>query len=140
MMRRSLSFSPGFACMLLLVGCAGAQETSALKEVQRAQAGNLDVVILSSTGALKLGKDMFVLEFRSRADQKPVDVGTVKISASMVMAGMPPMIANTTVMPAGTPGRYDVTAEATMAGSWRLAVEWDGPAGRESTNIQGQFQ
>jgi hypothetical protein len=140
MIRRLLSFIPGFAFMLLLVGCSGAQDPTGLKEVQRTQAGNLDVVVLSATGALKQGKDTFQIEFRSRSDQKLVDVGAVKVSASMVMAGMPPMIGNTTVTPTATPGRYDVSAEAAMAGSWRLAVEWDGPAGHGSTNIQGRFQ
>ena len=127
-------------CLFLGAACRGAQDAADLKEVQRAQAGSVDLVLLSATGALKQGKEAFVLEFRSRADQKPVDVGEVKLSASMVMAGMPPMIGSTTVTHTSTPGRYGVTVEAEMAGSWRLAVEWDGPAGKGSTNIQGQFQ
>ena len=138
-MTSRLLLIPGLT-LLLMVGCGSPAENSGLKEVQRVQAGNLDVVVLSASGALKLGKDTFDLEFRSRADQKPVDAGEVKVSASMVMAGMPPMIGNTTVMRSATPGRYEVTVETSMAGSWRLAVEWNGPAGQGSTNIQGKFQ
>ena len=140
MIRRLLSLIPGFAFVLLLAGCSSGQNASGLKEVQRTQAGNLDVVVLSPSGTLKQGKDTFVLEFRSRADQKLADVGAVKVSVTMVMAGMPPMIGNTTVTPTGTPGRYDVAAEAAMAGAWRLGLDWDGPAGKGSTAFQGQFQ
>jgi hypothetical protein len=139
MSRRLLGVLPASAIIAVL-GCSPAQEASRLAEVQRVRAGDLDVVVLSDAGTLNQGKDAFVIEFRSRSDQRLVDVGAVKVAATMVMAGMPPMIGNTTVMRTGTPGRYDVTTELGMAGTWRLGLEWDGPAGHGSTSFQGKVQ
>ena len=140
MIPRLLSLFPGCALVVWLVGCASGQDATGLKHVQRVQAGNLDVVVLSAAGAFKQGKDSFVLEFRSRPDQTLLDVGAVKVSATMVMAGMPPMMGDTAIMRSDTPGRYAVTTELNMAGSWRLGLEWDGPAGKGSTTFQWQVQ
>jgi len=35
------------------------------------------------------------------------------------------------------PGRYQATAEFGMAGAWKMAIEWDGPAGRGSVDFEG---
>ncbi len=117
-------------------GCGTAEEAPALKEVQRVHAGALDVVLLSASGALKQGKDAFVLEFRA-ADGQLVDVGTVNVNATMVMAGMAPMLGQTTINPTSTKGRYEVASNLNMAGSWRFTVEWNGPAGQGSTSLAG---
>jgi hypothetical protein len=117
-------------------GCRKAEEAPALKEVQRVHSGALDVVLLSPTGALRQGKDSFVLEFRA-ADGQLVDAGTVNVNATMVMAGMAPMLGQTTINPTSTRGRYEMTSDLNMAGSWRFSIEWDGPAGRGSTSLQG---
>ena len=132
--------APILALLLLLAGCANDSTSSTLTEVQRIRAGNLDVVVLSDDGTIKHGTDAFVLEFRSRGDQRLVDVGTVKINATMVMAGMPPMIGDTTVARTDTPGRYDVATALSMAGTWRVGLEWDGPAGRGTAALQGSVQ
>ena len=117
-------------------GCRTAGESTALKEVQRVHAGALDVVLLSASGALNQGKDSFVLEFRS-ADGQLVDVGTVNVNATMAMAGMGPMLGESTVNPTSTKGRYEVASNLNMAGSWRFTVEWNGPAGQGSTSLAG---
>ena len=117
-------------------GCGKGEEAPALKEVQRVHAGALDVVLLSGSGALKQGKDSFVLEFRS-ADGQLVDVGTVNLNATMAMAGMGPMLGESTVNPTSTKGRYEVASNLNMAGSWRFTVEWNGPAGKGSTSLAG---
>ena len=130
----------GILSALLLAACANADRASNLKEIQRAQAGMLDLVLLSDTGALKQGKDSFVLEFRNRADQRLVDVRAVKVNATMPMAGMAPMIGNTAITPSGTAGRYEVATDLTMAGSWRIGLEWDGPAGKGTASLQGRVQ
>ena len=36
-----------------------------------------------------------------------------------------------------TPGRYVVDADLGMTGTWRLIVEWDGPAGKGSASFPG---
>ena len=130
----------GILSALLLAACANADNASTLKEIQRAQAGMLDLVLLSDTGALKQGKDTFVLEFRNRADQRLVDVGAVKVNATMSMAGMAPMIGSTMVERTDTAGRYDVATDFGMAGSWRIGLEWDGPAGKGTASLQGRVQ
>lgn len=116
--------------------CGNAEPAPPLKELQRTHAGVLDVVLLSAGDALRQGKDSFVLEFRG-PDGQPVDAGTVKVTATMSMAGMSPMFGETVVKSTATKGRYEVASDLDMAGTWRLAVDWDGPAGRGSASLPG---
>jgi hypothetical protein len=116
-------------------GGQGAATDPALKEVQRVKAGNLDVVLLSRSDAITHGKDTFVLEFRSGGTLQ--DVGTVKANATMPMAGMPPMFGTLDLKPSGTPGRYEVESQLSMAGTWQINVEWQGQAGSGSTTLRG---
>jgi hypothetical protein len=37
-------------------------------------------------------------------------------------------------------GRYAAIGEFAMAGTWRLSIEWDGPAGRGSVTFAGTVQ
>jgi hypothetical protein len=103
-------------------------------ELQRVHSGDLDVVLLSSDGALTHGKDAFTLEFR-RGDTL-VDVGTVKAGASMVMAGMPPMLGSVFLERGDVPGRYKAETDLSMSGGWQLKIDWDGPAGKGSASLQ----
>jgi hypothetical protein len=135
LMRRGLLLTL-IALIAAAPGCGKAEDASALKEVQRVRAGALEVVVLTPTGALRQGKDSFVLEFRG-ADGQLVDVGTVNVNATMAMAGMGPMLGQTTVTATSTKGRYQVASNLTMAGSWRFTVEWNGPAGHGSTSLAG---
>jgi hypothetical protein len=97
----------------------------------------LDVVLLSAGETLKQGKGAFVIEFRD-ASGGLVDVGTVKVSASMPMPGMAPMFGESAITPTDTKGRYDVASDLSMAGTWRFTVTWDGPAGRGSVSMPGR--
>ena len=105
-----------------LAGCAGGGE---LIQVHTVKSGRLDVVLLSAREALRHGKDDLVIEFRA-ADGKLVDVGDVRANASMPMSGMP-MFGGVTVQRGDLPGRYRAGAEFSMAGTWRLTIEWKGP-------------
>ena len=123
-------------CLIALstaIACGRSSSGAPLKELQRTKSGDLDIVVLSDDGDLRPGKDTFALEFRRGSDL--VDVGAVKLNATMVMAGMGPMIGPTEVKPSDTKGRYTVSSDLNMAGSWRLAVEWDGPAGQGSASL-----
>jgi len=121
---------------LALIGCTSS--TSApLKELQRVNAGQMQVVLLSTGDAIKQGKDQAFLEFRTGSDRHLVDVGTVKVSATMSMAGMSPMIGATTVTRTDTVGRYGIDTDLGMAGSWRIGVEWDGPQGHGTATLPG---
>jgi hypothetical protein len=119
---------------LTSASCRGNSSGSDQIELQRVHSGDLDVVLLSSDGALTHGKDAFTLEFR-RGDTL-VDVGTVKAGASMVMAGMAPMLGSVFLERGDVPGRYKAETDLGMSGGWRLKLEWDGPAGRGSTTLQ----
>ena len=106
--------------------------------VQTVQSGTLAVVVRSSDGTLRMGRNAFTIEFRS-ASGSLVDVGEVSANANMKMPGM--------VMPSGMQvrrsapvGRYDVTAEFGMAGSWPVTIGWNGPAGQGSVSFQGAVQ
>jgi copper/silver efflux system protein len=107
--------------------------------VQIVRAGDLDVVVLSESGALRTGRNTFTIEFRRAGTETLVDAGRVHASATMTMPGMA-MSGNLQVKPSGVPGRYSATAEFGMAGAWPMAIEWDGPAGKGSVNFQGGVQ
>lgn len=119
------------------IGCGRAD--SNLTELQRLRSGGLEIVLLSARGALQHGKDTFTLEFRSASDGNLVDVGVVKVGANMPMPGMP-MFGTIDVQPSRVKGRYTATSDFSMAGTWRLTIEWDGPAGRGSVSFAGTVQ
>jgi hypothetical protein len=125
-----------FVAAALLASCGSQQDTTPLKELRRVKVGMLDVVLLSPGDALQRGKGTFALEFRD-AGGALVDVGTVTVGASMPMPGMAPMFGECTVMPTSTKGRYGVASDLGMAGTWRLQIVWDGPAGRGSVSMPG---
>jgi len=120
---------------LVAAGCSKAPESS-LKELQRTKAGALDVVLLAPSDALPQGKGFAILEFHG-SNGALVDVGMVKVNATMSMAGMSPMIGGSEVKPTPAPGRYEIATDFSMAGSWQLAVEWDGPQGRGTARLPG---
>jgi hypothetical protein len=119
-------------------GCRNA-DTAHLNELQRVKSGTLDVVLLSPRDALRHGKDEFTIEFRAASDGQLADVGEVRGRASMTMAGTP-MFGGLDVKRTNVAGRYAATGEFSMAGSWRLSIEWDGPAGRGSVTFSGAVQ
>lgn len=118
-----------------VAACGGGDSTAQLKELQRVKVGSLEVVLLAPGDALKQGQGNFVLEFRD-AGGSLVDVGTVMVGASMPMPGMAPMFGESSVTPTGAKGRYDVSANLGMAGTWRLDVMWNGPQGQGMTSIR----
>lgn len=130
------------ACGLLVVlvstaaACGGGAGN--LTELRRVRSGALDVVLLSPHEALRHGKDDFIVEFRS-ADGKLVDVGDVRATASMSMAGTP-MLGSITVQRTNVPGRYRADGEFSMAGTWRVGIQFDGPAGTASVTFSGTVQ
>jgi hypothetical protein len=122
--------------MIVCAAACGEDSTAQLKELQRVKAGMLNIVLLAPGDALKQGKGRFLLEFQD-ADGSPVDVGSVMVGASMPMPGMAPMFGECLVTPSPTKGRYEVVSDLGMAGTWRLQIAWDGPAGKGSASIPG---
>jgi len=112
--------------------------TSAGTVVQTVRSGARDIVLRSPTGTLHTGRNAFTIEFRTTSGAL-IDAGAVRATANMVMPGMA-MSGNLEVTPTGVPGRYGVTAEFGMAGSWKMSVEWNGPSGQGSVIFQGAVQ
>jgi YtkA-like len=131
-MRRSLVI----LVMLMVSACGGSNRPAQLKQLQRVKAGPMDILLLAPGEAIKQGKGNFVLEFRD-AGGNLVDVGAVKVGASMPMPGMAPMFGECMVTPSATKGRYEVATDLGMAGTWRLQIAWDGPAGKGSASVPG---
>jgi Cu(I)/Ag(I) efflux system membrane protein CusA/SilA len=107
--------------------------------VQTVRSGNVEIVLRSPEAALRQGRNSFTIEFRRLGTGELLDVGTVRASANMAMPGMV-MSSGLQVSPSGVPGRYVATAEFGMSGAWRMALEWNGPAGQGSVNFQGSVQ
>ena len=89
---------------------------------------------------LAMGKNRFIVAFRSSATSQPVDAGTVTVGSSMAMPGMAPMTAPIELEPAGATGLYVAKGEFAMSGAWKFEVRWEGPAGKGSaifnTNVR----
>jgi hypothetical protein len=124
------------AIAMVAAACSGQAPQNSMKELQRTKAGGLDVVLLAPSDAIPQGKGFAVLEFHD-ASGSLVDVGNVKVNATMPMAGMAPMIAGSEVKPTPAPGRYEIATDFSMAGSWQLAIEWDGPKGHGTARMPG---
>jgi len=103
--------------------------------VQQIRSGDLTIVLSSPTGTLHMGRNAYTFEFRG-ANGSLIDVGAVRSSANMTMPGMA-MSGGVEVSRTTVPGRYQATAEFGMAGAWKMAIEWDGPAGRGSVDFEG---
>jgi YtkA-like len=125
-----------FALMSFLGACGRGEPP--LTELENVKTGSMRVVLLSDHEALKHGKDSFVLEFRDPGGAL-VDVGAVKANGSMPMPGMP-MFGAIDVQRTKVAGRYAATGEFSMAGRWRLIVEWEGPAGSGSVSLSESVQ
>jgi hypothetical protein len=126
------------AVLMAVLTAACGSGAGKLNELQRVKSGTLDIVLLSPRDALRHGKDDFVIEFRS-ADGTLVDVGEVKAAANMPMPGAP-MFGAITVQRADVPGRYRAAGDLSMAGTWRLTIEWQGPPGPGSISFSGTVQ
>ena len=123
---------------LVLSACSSSKpDAPKLTELQRTKSGDMDVVLLAQKDAIPPGKSQATLEFQTVADHHLVDVGTVKVGASMEMAGMGPMLGSVLVNKSDTPGRYTLDTDLGMTGTWRLKVDWDGPAGTGSVTFPG---
>jgi len=127
-----------WALILLAVAAAAGCGPANLTELQKVKSGMLDVVLLSPRDGLRHGSDTFVIEFRSASGNR-VDVGTVRASASMSMSGTP-MMGTIDVARTDVAGRYAATSDFSMAGTWRMTIQWDGPAGPGSVTFPGSVQ
>ena len=107
--------------------------------VHTERAGELEILLRAPAGVLRTGANAFTIEFRRASNRELVNVGAVHATANMSMPGMV-MPSGLEVTASGIGGRYNATAEFGMAGSWQLAIEWDGPAGKGSVNFQGAVQ
>ena len=125
----------GLAVVVVLAAwLAGPAVAADLKPIKTQKAKDVNVRVLSESGQWKPGRNSFVLEFSSAKDDKPVDVGKVRLNTSMSMPGMAPMLAGATLEPDGA-GRYRGTIIFPDNGDRQVTVAWDGPAGKGSTRF-----
>ena len=122
--------------MFLAAAACGGADTAKMTELQRVKSGEMDVVLLSAHDGLRQGKDAFTIEFRATPDGHLVDTGIVRASATMPMPGMP-MFGSIDVQRTDVPGRYAANGQFDMAGTWRMTIQWDGPAGQGSVTFSG---
>ena len=123
----------------VLGGCSKPTAPEA-KEIQTQRAQDLVVTLLNEKGELAMGKNSFVIAFRSARDNQPVDAGTVTVSSSMAMPGMAPMTAPIELESAGATGQYAAKGDFAMSGAWKFEVRWDGPAGRGATSFNSNVR
>ncbi len=116
----------------------GANARAAGQVVQQVNAGGVRISLLSPTGTLHQGRNVFTIEFRS-GDGRLVDAGAVRASGNMAMPGMV-MSSGLQLRRTDVVGRYRASAEFGMAGAWHMAIEWEGPAGSGSVNFEGTVQ
>jgi hypothetical protein len=107
--------------------------------VQTVKSGDIEIVLRTTGGVLRQGRNNITVEARSAGSRSLVDVGSLRVTANMPMPGMV-MSSRILLQPAGVAGRSAGTAEFDMAGAWQFAIEWDGPAGRGSTVFEGKVQ
>ena len=137
MIRRMDRAISGWLVVAIAAGCGGG--SAKLTELQRVRSGTIDVVVLSPRDALRHGKDDFVIEFRSSPGGALVDVGAVKGSASMPMAGTP-MLGSIDIARTSVPGRYQARSDLGMAGTWRMTIEWRGSPEAGSVTLSRSVQ
>ena len=121
-------------CLVLLSACNSTPPTAA-KEIQTERTKDLAISLMSERGELAMGKNQFIVAFRSAASNESVDVGSVTGSSAMAMPGMAPMTAPIELEPAGAKGQYAVKGDFAMSGAWKFEVRWDGPAGKGSASF-----
>jgi Cu(I)/Ag(I) efflux system membrane protein CusA/SilA len=107
--------------------------------IETVRSGDLVITLSNPAGELRQGGNRVAIEFRSAATHELVDVGAVKLAGSMTMPGMV-MTSPIMITPTSRAGAYEATADFGMAGSWQMALEWDGSAGRGSAAFEGNVQ
>lgn len=139
MTNRATTFRPlfSFAMMVSVVLACACGRPAALRELQRSDAGDLTVVLLSPRAAIHHGRDDFVLEFHSKASGQLVDVGDVSGSATMPMPGSP-MFGSIGITRTSVAGRYAGEGQFEMAGTWRIAIQWGTADGRGAVAFSGR--
>jgi hypothetical protein len=94
-----------------------------VKVTQTQRVNDIIVSLTSGSGQWVRGKNAFVVAFKSAKDKQPVDAGQVMFSPA-------PMAPTVTLSPDKTPGQYLGTIDLSEAGTRKVTVVWEGPAGK----------
>ncbi len=139
-MKKLLLISALSFLVLGAIGCTSNKvDVQSLKPVTTRSAGDLSIVLLSSTGDLSQGQNDFVVQFRDRQGQ-PVDVGQVQLGSSMTMPSMAPMSGASEITPTGQTGAYRVKSNFAMSGAWHFTIDWNGPHGQGKTTFNSNVR
>ena len=126
------------AAIALVTACSSPPQGS-MRELSRTSAGAVDLVLLAPSEAIERGTSFAILEFHDSSGSL-VDVGRVTVRASMPHPGAEPMAGGSEVKPTPAPGRYEIATDLTMAGTWDMAIDWDGPRGRGSAKLAAKVE
>ena len=124
----------------LIIGSAvfvSCNRQTSLTTIQQQRAGDYIVTLLSETGTVKQRASKLTLEFRNASSNQPANVTNVQVQASMQMAGMGPMLGNTSAPRQTGTGRFDFDVNLSMAGQWNFVVTFD-PQRRVQFNLNAQ--
>jgi|SRR5438093_6149788 len=124
----------------LVIWCAfvvSCNRQTPLTPIQQQRAGDYIVSLLSETGTVKQRAGKLALEFRNASSNQPVNVTNVQVQANMQMAGMGPMLGNTSAPRQTGTGRFDFDVNLSMAGQWNFVVTFD-PQRRVQFNLNAQ--
>jgi Cu(I)/Ag(I) efflux system membrane protein CusA/SilA len=106
--------------------------------IQTVTSGDVRATLRSPSGTFTQGRNRFSIDFED-ARGRPIDVGDVRLTATMPMPGMA-MPGGVEVTRGGAAGHYTAAGDFGMSGVWQMTLQWDGPAGHGSTSFQGRVQ
>lgn len=123
-MQNKLKIKLLFILLIIIVSISSCGKgTDSYKEIQSQKVQDYKVSLLGESNALKQGSGTLMLEFRRASSNELVSVNHVSTDAVMQMSGMP-MAGETSVIPEGKEGRYEVKYNFNMKGNWKFVVSF----------------
>jgi len=113
---------------IFAVACGAGGDSASGGEVaaQKRASDNLNVIISSPEGKLKVGDQDFILAFTDK-DGNPVDISAAAINFNMpAMGSMAEMNDAATLATTSTPGTFTGTVNLQMAGEWTAQISYEG--------------
>jgi len=135
-MLKTLARTVAFSCLAMLVASC-AKKTENLTKIQEQRSGDYVLTLFGESAAIKQHSNKLTLEIRNAASNQPADVKNVQVQSSMRMPGMGPMFGEIGTLKMVSAGKYEFSADFSMAGQWSFVVTFD-PNGRAQFNLNAQ--
>jgi len=132
------SFASSVGCAWIVLGVLAAVAAASsrpsgatdLLVVATCNVEDIVVTLLGDSAEWKAGSNRVVLEFHSAPRKRLVDVGAVVLEGRRAAPCAGRMVARAQVRRDGVPGCYVGTINVPRAGTWEVAVSWQGQARR----------